>query len=54
MEKDFKTVWEEYMKTDEYKESIKILESKGINYPYSENILYLAFSAGYRGNSESN
>ncbi len=43
----FGQAWADYKKTPRYKATIEIMDSKGIVWPYNENILHEAFTIGW-------
>lgn len=44
---DFSKAWKEYQQSEQYKNSIEILSRKNIFMPYSNNILFNSFCAGF-------
>lgn len=49
----YSKAWKAYQKSIEYKNSISVLEKKGIEHPFNENILQSAFSMGFNDKSKS-
>lgn len=46
-ETDYSKAVKEYQQSEQYKQSIEILNKKNIYKPYSDNILINAFTAGF-------
>lgn len=44
---NYAQAWQEFKKSDQYKELRSALAAKRIDAPYSDNILQLAFNAGW-------
>jgi len=47
-QKNFNDGWEDFKKSETFKDLIKNLERAGIKHPYNENILWWAFDAGFK------
>jgi hypothetical protein len=43
----YSKAWDEYLESDDYVKSWKVLSAKGIKQPYLDNILRGAFDAGW-------
>lgn len=47
METNYYKAWKEFKKTSDFKKAIKVMEEYSITKPYNENLLNIAFSAGW-------